>query len=124
MLYAHLRQSVHLVRFAPPVMELRLEPTAPRDLVQKLAALLEAETSKRWTIALSNLPGEPTIDEAEGVATAKVMDAALAHPLVQAILVAFPGASVETQHIPEAVPEIPADWAALTPPDDLYEGDE
>ncbi len=91
MLYAHLRQSAHLVRFAPPVIELRLADTAPRDTVQKLAAMLEAETGKRWTIALSNLPGEPTIDEAEGVATAKAKDEALAHPLVQAILTAFPG---------------------------------
>ena len=37
MLYAHLRQSVHVVRFAPPVIELRLSPDAPRDIVQKLA---------------------------------------------------------------------------------------
>jgi DNA polymerase-3 subunit gamma/tau len=124
MLYAHLRQSAHLVRFAPPVIELRLADTAPRDTVQKLAAMLEAETGKRWTIALSNLPGEPTIDEAEGVATAKAKDEALAHPLVQAILTAFPGSRVETQHVPEAEPEIPADWAALVPPDELYEGDE
>ncbi len=124
MLYAHLRQSVHLVRFAPPVIELRLEPTAPRDLVQKLAALLEAETAKRWTIALSNLPGEPTLDEAEGVATAQAKDAALAHPLVHAILLAFPGARVETQHVQDAEPEIPADWAAMVPPDEIYEGDE
>ena len=124
MLYAHLRQSAHLVRFAPPVIELRMEPAAPRDTVQKLAVMLEAETGKRWTIALSNLPGEPTIDEAEGVATAKAKDAALAHPLVQAILTAFPGARVETQAVAEAEPEIPADWAALVPPDELYEGDE
>jgi DNA polymerase-3 subunit gamma/tau len=126
MLYAHLRQSVHVVRFAPPVIEMRLEPTAPRDTVQKLAAMLEAETGRRWTIALSNLPGEPTIDEAEGVATAKARDEALSHPLVQAILAEFPGAKVATRHTapePEEA-EIPADWAALVPPDELYEGDE
>jgi DNA polymerase III subunit gamma/tau len=125
MLYAHLRQSAHLVRFAPPIIELRMEPAAPRDTVQKLAALLEAETGRRWTIALSHLPGEPTIDEAEGVATAQAKDAALAHPLVQAILENFPGARVETKAQPaEDELEIPADWAALVPPDELYEGAE
>jgi DNA polymerase-3 subunit gamma/tau len=124
MLYAHLRQSVHLVRFAPPVIELRLEPTAPRDTVAKLAALLQAETGKRWTIALSNQPGEPTLDEVEGVAAASARDAALAHPLVQAILAEFPGARVEAPALPEAEPEPPADWAALIPPDELYEGEE
>ncbi|HUW79825.1 MAG TPA: DNA polymerase III subunit gamma/tau [Acidocella sp.] len=126
MLYAHLRQSVHLVRFAPPVIELRLEPHAPRDLSAKLAALLEAETHRRWTIALSNEQGEPTIDQAEGVAEAHVRETATNHPLVQAILEAFPGAKIEKLHAEEqkAEPELPADWAALAPPDELYEGDD
>jgi DNA polymerase-3 subunit gamma/tau len=124
MLYAHLRQSVHLVRFAPPVMELRLDPDAPRDLIPKLGKLLEAETGRRWTLALSNLPGEPTIAEADGEATAKARDEALAHPLVQAILTSFPGAKVETPQNRAPDPEPPADWAALVPPDDLYEGED
>ena len=124
MLYAHLRQSVHLVRFAPPVIEMRLAEDHPRDLIQKLSRLLEDETGRRWTIALSNQPGAPTIDEAEGVAHAKARDEALNHPLVQAILLQFPGTRVETRHEAEAELELPADWAALVPPDELYEGDE
>jgi DNA polymerase-3 subunit gamma/tau len=126
MLYAHLRQSVHLVRFAPPVIELRLEPHAPRDLIANLAALLETETQRRWTIALSHEPGAATIDEAEGVAHTQAMESAQNHPLVQAILAAFPGARIEKLRAPEAehVTEIPADWAALVPPDELYEGED
>ena len=125
MLYAHLRQSVHLVRFAPPVIEVRLEPNAPRDLAQKLVALLEAETNRRWTIALSNAQGEPTLDEAEGAAADAALQSAIAHPLVQAILEAFPGAKIEAQAPPvEDEPELPADWAALAPPDELYEGED
>ncbi len=117
MLYAHLRQSVHLVRFAPPVIELRLEPAAPRDFVSKLVSLLEGETGRRWTIVVSDAAGAPTIDAAEG-------DSAAAHPLVQAILAAFPGAKIETPHVVETVPEVPADWAAMAPPDELYEGED
>ena len=126
MLYAHLRQSVHLVRFAPPVIEFRPTADAPRDLSAKLAALLEAETGRRWTIALSNAQGEPTINQAEGVAATVARETAFNHPLVQAILEAFPGAKIETLEAPpiEDEPELPADWAALIPPDDLYEGDE
>ncbi|MGE4483333.1 DNA polymerase III subunit gamma/tau [Acidocella sp.] len=124
MLYAHLRQSVHLVRFAPPVIEMRLTEEHPRDLISKLSRMLEEETGRRWTIVLSTQPGEPTIDEAEGVATAKARDEALAHPLVQAILAQFPGTKMETPHEPETEPDLPADWAALVPPDELYEGDE
>ena len=125
-LFAHLRQSVHLVRFAPPVIELRLEPQAPRDLAGKLAALLEAETHRRWTIALSNAQGEPTIDQTEGKAESAVMESAAGHPLVLAILAEFPGAKIEKLHAEEAraEPEMPADWAALAPPDEFYEGDD
>lgn len=124
MLYAHLRHSVHLVRFAPPVIEMRLTGDHPRDLIQKLSRLLEDETGRRWTIALSNLPGAPTIDEAEGLASQQAADEARAHPLVQAILMQFPGTQIDTKNQPEAEPDLPADWAALVPPDELYEGDE
>ncbi|MDE8345516.1 MAG: DNA polymerase III subunit gamma/tau [Acidocella sp.] len=124
MLFAHLRQSVHLVRFAPPMIELRLEPHAPRDLTFRLAALLEAETARRWTIALSHEQGAPTIDEAEAEAAVQRQQEAATHPLVRAILAAFPGAKIEASApTPTAEPEIPADWAALVPPDDAYEGD-
>jgi DNA polymerase-3 subunit gamma/tau len=126
MLYAHLRQSVHLVRFAPPVIEFRPAPAAPRDLAANMGKLLEAETGRRWTIVVSDAPGAPTIDQAEGVAAADAVDSAASHPLVQAILAAFPGARIEAARPPaaETEPELPADWAAFTPPDELYLDDE
>jgi DNA polymerase-3 subunit gamma/tau len=129
MLYAHLRQSVHLVRFVPPIMELRLEPQAPRDLVPRLAALLEAETGRRWTIALSQEAGEATIDAVERKAELAVRQTAEDHPLVRAILATFPGARIESLHAPAAVPEPPPDWADLTGippalPDEAYEEEE
>ena len=35
MLHAHLLHSVHLVRYAPPIIELRTEQDAPKDLTQR-----------------------------------------------------------------------------------------
>ena len=93
-LHSHLRHSVHLVRFAPGVIELRPEPVAPRDLASRLGALLLAETGKRWTIALSAAPGEPTLGEQEQSADTARRHAAAEHPLVRAILDAFPGATI------------------------------
>jgi DNA polymerase-3 subunit gamma/tau len=121
MLYAHLRQSAHLVRFAPPVIELRLEPDAPRDFAQRLAALLEAETGRRWTIALSQAEGEPTIAARERSLEAAAKDSAADHPLVRAILETFPGARIETLHaapeIAETTPEAAPDWGEFAPVD-------
>jgi DNA polymerase-3 subunit gamma/tau len=93
-LHGHLLHSVHLVRFAPPVIELRPEPAAPRDLAPKLAALLLAATGTRWTIALSTAAGEATLAAQGDAARSARLDAARGHPLVRAILDAFPGATI------------------------------
>ncbi len=98
MLHAHLVHSVHLVRFAPPVIELRTRPEAPRDLSSKLAALLTEATGTRWTIAVSTAAGEPTLAE-QGVAADQARRVAASdHPLVRAILDAFPGARIDSVH--------------------------
>jgi DNA polymerase-3 subunit gamma/tau len=98
MLHAHLLHSVHLVRFAPPVIELRTEPDAPRNLAPQLATLLSNATGQRWTIAVVPKEGEPTL-AAQGLAADEMRRGeAFDHPLVQAIMKAFPGARMETVH--------------------------
>jgi DNA polymerase-3 subunit gamma/tau len=98
MLHAHLVHSVHLVRFAPPVIELRPQPDAPRDLAAKLAALLTEATGSRWTIALSVAEGSATLAEQGSAADAARRSAAADHPLVRAIMEAFPGARIDQVH--------------------------
>jgi len=96
MLHAHLLHSTHLVRFAPPVIELRTEPDAPRDLAPKLAALLSNATGARWTIALSTAAGDPTLAEQGNAADAVRREEAADHPLIRAIMDAFPGARIDS----------------------------
>jgi DNA polymerase-3 subunit gamma/tau len=117
MLHGHLVHSVHLVRFAPPVIELRPQPEAPRDPAPRLAKLLLEATGARWTIALSAAQGEPTLAEQGNAADAARRATAADHPLVRAILAAFPGARIESvadasadaYGLPaEAEPDIPA----------------
>ena len=98
MLHAHLLHSTHLVRFAPPVIELRTEPDAPRDLAARLAAMLTEVTGTRWTIALSAAAGDATLAEQGNAADSARKTAAADHPLVRAILDAFPGARIDTVH--------------------------
>jgi DNA polymerase-3 subunit gamma/tau len=98
MLHAHLVHSVHLVRFAPPVIELRPQSDAPRDLASKLAALLTDATGTRWTIALSAGEGIATLAEQGSAADAARRSAAADHPLVRAIMEAFPGARIDQVH--------------------------
>ena len=109
MLHAHLVHSVHPVRVAPGRIELRPLPDAPRDLAAQLGALLGELTGARWTIALSNAEGEPTLAQQGRVAAAERLSLAESHPLVQAVLAAFPGAVIE------AVRDSSADAYGLAP---------
>ena len=121
LLHAHLVHSVRLVRFAPPVIELRPLPEAPRDLASKLAAALLAATGQRWTIALSAEQGEPTLAEQGSTADAGRRAEAAVHPLVRAILDAFPGARIEAVHDAAAdaygLPALPPDLPDFAPAD-------
>jgi DNA polymerase III subunit gamma/tau len=123
-LHAHLVHSVHLVRFAPQVIELRPEQAAPRDLAPRLARLLLEATGARWTIALSGAEGEETLAEQGAQADAARRASAADHPLVRAILEAFPGARIDAVHdssadaygLPSA-PEREPDMPPFAPPD-------
>ena len=107
-LQAELRHDARVVKFAPPVIELNLAPAAPRDLASRLAKFLEAETGRRWTIALSREAGAPSLHEAEITARDKAQDDAMAHPLVRAIFETFPGAKIRSVEIepPEPAPPL------------------
>jgi DNA polymerase-3 subunit gamma/tau len=100
LLHGHLLHSVHLVRFAPPVIELRPQPDAPRDLAPRLGALLQRATGTRWTIALSAAAGEPTLGEQGSEADRGRLEQVARHPLVVAIMEAFPGARIESVRDP------------------------
>jgi DNA polymerase III subunit gamma/tau len=130
-MHAHLLHAVHLVRYAPPIIEWRQEPDAPRDLSSRLAALLSEQTGMRWVVAHANAPGEPTIAEQGTAADTARRSAAADHPLVQAIMAAFPGARIDTVRdpstdnygLPAAADPIP-DMPEFAPPDAEYFDDD
>jgi len=123
MLHAHLLHSVHPVRFAPGRIEIRVQPDVPRDLAAQLGALLAEQTGERWTITLSNAEGEPTLAQQSRAAEAGRRSLAQSHPLVQAVLAAFPGASIEA--VRDAAADAYGLGGAVTPPqaDDLPEAE-
>ncbi|MCQ8276907.1 DNA polymerase III subunit gamma/tau [Acetobacteraceae bacterium KSS8] len=94
-LHGNLMHCAHLVRFRPPVIELSLEPGAPPRLSQQLASVLQEATGARWSIVIvRDEPGEPTLAQQAGLVQADLDREAENHPLVRAILTAFPGAVV------------------------------
>jgi DNA polymerase-3 subunit gamma/tau len=104
-LRAHLVAHMHLVHFEPGRIEFRPEPGAPRDLANRLGQLLGEWTGKRWLIAISEAEGEPTLREREEQHAAELRSGVAAHPLVQAVLASFPGATITAVRERFAVPE-------------------
>ena len=93
-LHAHLRNAVHLVKFAPPMIEIRIEDRVPANLPQQLSRLLNEHSGLRWTIVLSQQKGEPTLMEQESLQVQADFDKVASEPIVKEIMRIFPGAVV------------------------------
>jgi DNA polymerase-3 subunit gamma/tau len=94
-LYGHLVADVHLVRFEPGHIELRLGQRAPADLPRQLSRLLTDHTGLRWLVTVSREPGAASLRDQRREAEAARFERAVKHPLVEAVLKTFPGAVVE-----------------------------
>jgi len=90
----HLAASVRLVRFETGVVEINPLPAAPSNLANRVGSLLSEWTGRRWVIGISSAPGEPTLAEIEQANKDAALDSARAHPAVQALMAAFPGATI------------------------------
>jgi len=124
MLHAHLMNDVHLVRFEPGLIEFRPGPHAPSNLPNRISEMLGRWTGMRWLVAgVPNAEGEAPLRVQLDAAEAARRNEAIAHPLVQAALAAFPGATVEAVRTRE--PAAGADAAPADPDgDDLNDGDD
>ncbi len=94
LLRSHLWSDVHLVHFEPGRIEVRPASNAPRDLTNRLGQLLSDWTGSRWLISISEAGGEPTLREQEEGRQRDLRNEVTSHPLVQAVLEAFPGATI------------------------------
>jgi DNA polymerase-3 subunit gamma/tau len=93
-LYSHLWSSVHPIRYQPGFLEIRLEPTAPKTLAGQIMEKLKKWTGQPWIISLSQELGEPTLAEQNRTEKQLLLTKTAKHPLVQAVLEAFPGAKL------------------------------
>jgi DNA polymerase III subunit gamma/tau len=105
LLVSALERDVRLVRFEDGLLEFNLAPNADAGIVQRVGKRLQEWTGRRWTVALSNEPGDPTIREVANAKQAELESLRHQNPVVQAVLAAFPGARV-----------IPAQPKVETPP--------
>ena len=124
LLTARLRTQVRPAEFALGTITLALEPGTDPNLLGSLRNLMNRLFGGEWSVNSVPSADSQTIAEAGKGEEAAERDAVLSHPLVQAALDAFPGATVgDIRHRPLADLD---DWTATIPPppDEMTTGDE
>ena len=113
-LHTSLMNDVHLVRFEPGRIELRTGAGAPADLAPRMSRLLGGWTGAPWLVTISSEAGAPTMRAQQAAAARERQGEALDHPLVQAALEAFPGATIAAVHQRATPPAVDSDPATDT----------
>ena len=110
-LKVHIENDMHLVKLEAGRLEFRPSPRAPRTLAGDLQQRLRDWTGVRWTVSISNEPGQPTLAEQKKSAKAARIESVMQAPVVRAVLDRFPGAEivavrdVEIQDVAPPAPE-------------------
>ncbi|MGA8898329.1 MAG: DNA polymerase III subunit gamma/tau, partial [Bradyrhizobium sp.] len=119
---AALEADVRLVRIEDGRLELALERSAARTLINDLSRKLEQWTGRRWTVIVSNEAGQQTLRAQSEAAKNQRERAAESDPRVQEVLARFPGAKVvEVRRLAAEPPESHADGDDLA---DSGDGDD
>ena len=118
-LLVEVETGLRLAAYAPGRIEFEPTPAAPASLAATLAQRLQSWTGARWAVTLVNQGGAKTIAEERDKDRLALEQKAKDHPLVQAVLLAFPKARITEIRTPEdiakeaaieALPEVDDEW--------------
>ena len=118
-LLVEVETCVQLVSYRPGRIEFQPTENAPQDLSQRLGAALQRWTGTRWGVSVVNDGGAETIASKRDSAERALKDEASDHPMVKAVLAAFPKAKITEIRTPQdqqaeaqadALPEVEDEW--------------
>ncbi|WP_120499662.1 DNA polymerase III subunit gamma/tau [Roseovarius sp. EL26] len=118
-LLVEVETNLRLAAYQPGRIEFVPTGNAPKDLSQRLGTALQRWTGNRWAVSLVNEGGAETIAEKRDAADNAIKAEAAEHPMVQAVLAAFPKAKIvdiktaqeqASEALAEALPEVEDEW--------------
>ncbi len=118
-LLVEVETCIQLASYRPGRIEFVPTPDAPADLAHRLGAALQRWTGNRWAVTLVNEGGARTIAGTRDAEHLALKAQAREHPLVQAVMDAFPGAEIleirtarqiENAALADALPEVEDEW--------------
>jgi DNA polymerase-3 subunit gamma/tau len=117
-----LEADIRLVRIEDGRLEVALERSAARSLINDLSRKLEQWTGRRWTVIVSNEPGQPTLRSQAQLKQSERERSAESDPRVKEVLARFPGAKVV--EVRKLAPEPPESDASGEDPAELSDSDD
>ncbi|MFT6103646.1 MAG: DNA polymerase-3 subunit gamma/tau [Paracoccaceae bacterium] len=118
-LLVEVETTLRLAKYSPGRIEFEPTPDTARDLAQRLKSRLQTWTDAKWAVTVVNEGGADTISQARDADEVALHAEAMAHPMVQAVLDAFPkariigirtAAQVASSAAIEALPEVEDEW--------------
>ncbi|APX89518.1 DNA polymerase III subunit gamma/tau [Brevirhabdus pacifica] len=118
-LLVEVETTLRLVSYQPGRIEFQPDDRAPRDLAQRLGQRLQGWTGARWAVSVTAEGGGETIAEGRDAERLAMEREAAKHPLVQAVMDAFPGAkisnvipfeTIQAEAAIQALPEVDDEW--------------
>jgi DNA polymerase-3 subunit gamma/tau len=119
---AALEADVRFVKMEDGRLEVALEHSAARTLVNELSRKLEQWTGRRWTVIVSNELGQPTLRSQALSQQNQRERAAESDPRVKEVLARFPGAKVV--EVRKLAPEPPESDVSVEDPAELSDSDD
>ena len=118
-LLVEVETGLRLASYQPGRIEFTPSQAAPNDLAQRLGSRLQAWTGNRWVVTVTPDSTAPTIAETRDAKDLEIRKEAETHPLVQAVVAAFPKAKIteirtqaeaELDALSDALPEVDEEW--------------
>jgi DNA polymerase-3 subunit gamma/tau len=94
-LLVEVENYVRLVKYSPGRIEFEPTERAPTKLASQLASRLQNWTGVRWVITVASSGGGKTIGEVKDEHRNDMYTQAMSHPMVQSVLIAFPGSEIK-----------------------------
>ncbi|MHB8271851.1 DNA polymerase III subunit gamma/tau [Bradyrhizobium sp.] len=117
-----LEADIRLVRIEDGRLEVALERSAARSLINDLSRKLEQWTGRRWTVIVSNEAGQPTLRSQAQLKQSERERSAESDPRVKEVLARFPGAKVV--EVRKLAPEPPESDATGEDPAEFSDSDD
>jgi DNA polymerase-3 subunit gamma/tau len=117
-----LEADIRLVRIEDGRLEVALERSAARSLINDLSRKLEQWTGRRWTVIVSNEAGQPTLRSQAQLKQSERERSAESDPRVKEVLARFPGAKVV--EVRKLAPEPPESDASGDDPAEFSDSDD